>query len=117
MLLSIPLLMGGPIGQGDDPEAQLGLLLYGPLIAGLFAAVAIMIFDVIVDADLRRDAAAKFLINPIRAGIGMAWCAVTFSFIGLILLSGIGLGPKESSLFLVLITASVVLGLLHSRVR
>lgn len=86
MLLSIPLIMGGPIGQGDDAEAQLGLLLYGPLIAGLFAAVAIMIFDVIVDADLRRDAAAKFLINPIRAGIGIAWCAVTFSFLGLILL-------------------------------
>lgn len=117
MLLSIPLIIGGPIGQGDDAEAQLGLLLYGPLIAGLVAAVAIMIFDVSVNADLRRGAAAKFLENPIRVGIGIAWFAVTLSFLGLMLLSGIGLGPEKSNMFLILIAASVALGLLQSRVR
>lgn len=99
--------------QPSDPEARLGLLIYGPVIAVIFTTMLLYFFDFVTRKDIRRVFAAKFSKRPLGESIDILQITLMMGFLGLIFLSGIGVGPEKSNLFIFLPLAIVVAGALR----
>ena len=98
--VSVFLILTSPKWQSFDPEAQLGLLIYGPLIPVIFMALAFSSFDLVTRQDLRRDFVAKFVKRPMGTALDLIIFTLMLGFLGLMFLSGISIGPQKSDLYI-----------------
>ena len=115
--VSVFLILISPNWQSADPEAQLGLIIYGPVIAIIFACMSFLFFDFLTQRHLRRDLVAKFSIRPVGASLDILLITLMMGFLGLIFLSGIGFGPEKSNLFIFLPLAIIAVWVLQRRFR
>jgi hypothetical protein len=105
----IPILAGPTWQEREEPEAQLGLLIYGPLIVALLVSFVFVFVDMLLSPKDQSEYAAHFAANPVKAILGLIFLFATLAFLGLIVLGGMGFAPDLGNWFLLLPATIVVI--------
>ena len=107
--LSVIPILAGPIWQHGDPEAQLGLLIYGPLIVAFLVSCVFIFVDTISSEKDRAEWLSDFAANPLKSIMGLTFLFVTMAFFGLLVLGGMGFIPDLGIWYPILIATSMLI--------
>lgn len=113
-ILVFLVVLESPTSRDSDPEARLGMLLFGPLIGVLIAAVGLYVFDLLTSQQTRNDAMNSFRLRSIGILLDTLFSVSALVFFAFLLLSWIGFGPDRSSIFIFIPGFWVVLWLLRA---